>query len=250
MQEHPLFECKTGDILISRTTKLHDLIGEYTIGLGGLHCAIILRDPLFEKYSECGSSPSGIYCTLAIDKIFPIEEIFGQIWIKPNGCELVLIKRKSDTIINPKLAMDSILEFRTYEPCNSTMKTRMAILAFFKIGWIDDDMIKTKINYGLCSQFVGKVLYDLGLVDLESDVNSLLPHDFYNLEFKQTEEYERIVIFNKDNFNIGSMIKLSLLNKKQKIVNALIEKLLKNYNFPRVKFFYPLTLIDSSQYKK
>lgn len=238
-------KCKTGDILITRSTQLNDLIGDYTIGLGGLHTAIILRDPLFEKYSICGNSPSGIYCTILIDKICPIEEIIGQIWTKPNGCEVTLLTQSStSSSISPDIVMQSILDFRTYETVDGLTMSRMAILAFFKIGYYDDDMIKYRINYGLCSQFVGKVLYDLGLIHPDTDVNSLLPHDFYELNFNQICEYKKIIIFDKDNFNLGAMLKLSILKNTSKYTNPIVDKLLKNYNFPRVKHFYPLTFVS------
>ena len=241
---------QTGDVIISCTTQLSDLLGDFTIGLKGMHCSVIMCGKEFEKYSVCGKSTSDTYCTFLVDKIFPLEEICGAIWTKPNGSKFIHIKRLTGPEISVHTLIESLEDFKTYEKVDSLRSTRMAIFAYLKLGSLDQDLIESRLDYGLCSQFVGKVLYDCGLLQPDAVVNGLLPYDFDYLKFYQKYKYRRIVIFNKRMLNFQALTRNSLIHlgfiEPESFTHPAVEAILGEYDFPRVKSFDPLKLIGAS----
>ncbi len=229
---------RTGDIVLWRSIREFDLLGEYTIGLGGLHCSIILVGKSFEKFSKSGPSTTDTYVTFQITSIYPIEEIVGHLWTKPNSCSLYILKRdKREKEIPEQLALEAYEKYITFEKVGEIRRVRLAILAYLKMGQLDDDPRETDINYNLCPWFVGWMLAQFNIISRKADINSLLPIDFYNLEFGQKHKYKLHTIFDKEtmNFRIGYMSLFENLGwiEFESHENEKVESIIGLYPFPR-----------------
>ncbi|AYV86030.1 MAG: hypothetical protein Solivirus3_30 [Solivirus sp.] len=231
---------RTGDVIIWSATREYDLLGHYTIGLGGWHTAIILVGKSFEQFSKCKPTPSptDTYVTFQITSIYPIEEIVGHLWTKPNSCSLYILKRsKREADIPEKLAYDTYIKYLSFEKVGETRRVRLAILAYLKMGYLDEDPVKNNINYNLCPWFVGFMLASFGILSKRIDINSLLPIDFFNLEFGQKQKYRKIEVFDKllMDFRIGylSFLEHTGLIEFQSHENESVDEIIGDYQFPQ-----------------
>ena len=247
---------RTGDLLLWRSTVFYDLLGEYSLRIGALHVSMIFVGKEFEKYSMCGASPSATYVTFQIKNIYPIEEVIGHIWSKPNGSacyvlkrlqpdrqkrqrtlEIGKTKRKSGEDIPIQLAQEIYEEYKQLEQVSAFRTTKLAIYAYLGIGYIEDHPVETKTNFGLCPWFVGYLLAKMGCLHSKADINSLLPYDYLELQFYQRETYEKHEIFNKETLSLSWFMAAPLVSwgfiEPQPQTNENVEKILGNYEFPR-----------------
>ena len=177
---------RTGDILLWNSTVFFDLLGDYTLGLGGYHSSIILKGECFAQFSTCGPSLVHTYVMFQLTKIFPLEEVVGALWTKPNGSSLYILKRsRKEPDIAEEFALKIYQEFLTFKKVDMYRTTRLAIMAYLNIGYYEDDPIATKTNYNLCPWITAFFLVKFGLIKEDADINSLLPYRFFQLDFHQ-----------------------------------------------------------------
>ena len=253
---------RTGDLLLWRSTVFYDLLGEYSLRIGALHVSMIFVGKEFEKYSVCGASPSGTYVTFQIKNIYPIEEVIGHIWSKPNGSACYVLRRslpdkqkrprmlscikeggegrerrQAGADIPSELAIQIYEEYKKLDQVSPFRTTKLAIYAYLGIGYIEDDPIQTKTNFGLCPWFVGYLLAKMGCLHSKADINSLLPYDYLELQFYQRETYVKEEIFNKETLSLSWFMAAPLVSwgliSPEPQVNENVEKILGDYNFPR-----------------
>lgn len=229
---------RTGDILLWNSTVFYDMLGDYTLGLGGYHSSIIFKGKQFEQFSECGPSPSNTYVTFHIIKIFPIEEIVQLLWSKPNGSSLYILKRtKKGKDIDEDFAIEIYKEYLTFDKVDSYRTTKLAIMAYLGLGCYEDNPIKTKTNFNLCPWIVAYFLVKFGLIKEKADINSLLPYNFFQLDFYQKEKYKKIEIFDKKTMSASWLFSSPLivwgLVDIRDHTNKNVEKIVGNYNYPQ-----------------
>lgn len=230
---------RTGDILIWRSTGFYDTLSDVTAQIKGLHSGLILVGKNFSKYSVCGKSPSHTYVTFLIDRIFPLEEIVGNVWFRHNGAALYHIRRKDGPDVDEDLAikvLDDILQMKKLSIYHSIY---IAIAAYFRAAGVAPGTGYQNRKWQVCSLFIG---YFLERLDLLSDIavpNNLLPLDFYNLKFYQRYDHERIQIFDKGTYDFRWWFTQFLINAGQiqpePISNERVNSILKNYNWPQAK---------------
>lgn len=235
---------RTGDIFLWNSTVFFDLLGNYTLGLGGYHSSIILKGKSFEQYSQCGPSPSDTYVMFQLTKIFPLEEVVGVLWTKPNGSSLYILKRsKKGKDIDEELALKLYQEFLTFKKVEMYRTTKLAIMAYLNIGYYEDDPIETKTNYNLCPWIVGFFLVKFGLIHDKADINSLLPYRFFELNFCQKEKYRKIEIFDKKTMSLSWLFSSPLVvwgftdspDSANQYKNEKVEEIMGDYDFPRFR---------------
>lgn len=229
--------CRTGDILVWRSTTFFDTLSDISIGIKGLHSGLILKGNIFSELSVCGQSPSHIYVTFLIDKVFPIEEIVGHVWTQYNGSCLYLIKRTSGPDVNSGLAITHVKEIFKMKKLSFGHTVYISIAAYFKWGDIAPTTGYENQKWQLCSLFIEYLLDKFGLLSDEAILNNILPIDFYNLEFYQKDPYELITIFDKGTYNIQSWFNAFFINfgfiTPEVVHHPIIESIMGNYNYPR-----------------
>lgn len=228
---------RLGDILLWRSTSLFDALGENTIMLKGLHAGIILTGKSFEPLSSCGKSLSDTYVTFLIDKVFPIEEVIGHIWYRPNGSSLYHIRRKNGRDIPEEEAYHVIKEYLDLEKFSYSHTIYLSITAYFRMGGIMTGPVENGKRYGLCSALIGHILFQFEILQKDAIVTNLLPVDFFNLTFYQNDEYERIEMFDKQTHTyrwlfLGMLERLGQLEFKP-MTNSVIGQILNGYNYPQ-----------------
>ena len=229
---------RTGDILLWNSTVFYDLLGDYTLGLGGYHSSIILKGKSFEQFSECGSSPTDTYVTFRLIKLFPIEEVVATLWTKPNGSSLYILKRSSKfSDISEELALTVYQEYSKFYKVDNYRTTKLAILAYLGLGYYEDDPIETKTNFNLCPWLVAYFLVRFGLIKEKADINSLLPYNYFNLDFYQKQKYKKIEIFNKGTMSsswllASPLIVWGLVDVKEQR-NSRLERIIGDYPYPK-----------------
>jgi hypothetical protein len=228
-------ECRTGDILIWRSTNFRSILSEVFVGIKGLHSGLILVGDKFEQLSDCGKSPSNIYVTFLIDKIFPIEEVVGRIWTGQNGSSLYHIRRTEGPNINPDSVIKILKEINTMEYLSWGYTVYISLLAFFKWGDVAPEISYENKKWQLCSLFVEYLLYRIGLISEDAVLNNILPIDFYNLKFYQKYPYEKIEIFDKGTYEIQSWFNGFFINAgiitPEFIHHPIVENIMGNYNY-------------------
>jgi hypothetical protein len=229
--------CRTGDILIWRSTGFYDTLSDVTIGIKGLHSGLILVGNQFEELSVCGRSPSQTYVTFLIDKVFPIEEIVGHVWTRPNGAALYHIRRIDGPDIPDDEAIKIIRESLNLKKLSVYHSVYIAVAAFLKWGELAPATGYENKKWQVCSLFIGHLLDRMGLLSHDSVTNNLLPLDFYNVRFYQVDNYERIVIFDKETYKMdwwfsGFLIRSGHL-KPLPVNCEIVDTMLANYNYPR-----------------
>lgn len=229
---------RTGSLILWKSTREWDVISDYTLGLGGLHISLVLVGKSFEQFSKCGPSPTDTYVTFQITSIYPIEEIVGQLWTKPNSSAMYILHRKNKhPNICEQFALESYVEYISMEKVSVARRTRLAVLAYFRLGFLEEDPVKNKINYNLCPWFVGWMLFRFGILSKEVDLNTLLPFDYLKLKFGQRHEYYKIEVFDKGTMELGKGIYGLLENlgliEFESHENELIDEIIGNYEFPK-----------------
>lgn len=228
---------RTGDILIWRSTIFFDMLGENTILLPGFHSGVILMGPEFAPYSRCGPSPSHTYTTFLIDQIFPVEEVVGHVWTKANGSSLDIIQRIDGRDIPSKEALEVYLRFKRLKKLNPGYTTYLAVAAYFRYGGLMPGTGHKGYRYHFCPSTVSFFLDQFNLLYDNSDLNSLLPRDFYYLDFYQKDCYRRVPIFDKrtNEFSwwiLSPLINLGLIDCQEHEC-PLINQIMGNYDYPR-----------------
>lgn len=230
---------KTGDILIWRSTKFYDSLGENTIQLPGYHAGVILVGKKISKLSTCGESPSSTYITFLVDKIFPIEEVIGYVWCKPNGSSLHLIERMTGRQISEKETYDVLKDFLCLVKRSKFDTVYIAVAAYFRFGGISPETGHEKKRFGFCPATVSYFLDRFGFIRKDAVMNNLLPMDFYEKRFYQIEEYRRIDIFDKHTRDCGWLFMTPLIRwgfVKPRICRCpVVDKILSDYDYPRIK---------------
>lgn len=228
---------QTGDILVWRSTNGYDKLGAMTINLENLHLGLVFKGKEFEKLSRCGASPSHTYVTFLVDSIFPIEEIIGHIWHRPNGAYLYHLKRISGRDISSKEAFKVWTDYIAMQRHHTLSNVYIAIAAYFRWGGIAPKAGHNNKRWNLCSMLIGYILKQLGIVHPDAEENNLLPMDFYNLRFYQTEQYVSICIFDKQTYTKEWFFSSLLISLGQlqiePLYNSTVDKLLANYDYPR-----------------
>jgi len=228
---------RLGDILLWRSTNLYDALGENTIMLKGFHAGIVLIGRSFEPLSSCGKSPSNTYVTFLVDKIFPIEEVVGHIWYRPNGASLYHIKRKNGRDIPEKEAYSLVKDYFRLDKLHFTHTIYLAVAAYFKMGGVIEGPIRYGKRYNLCSTLIAHFLFQFRILRDDAIVTNLLPMDFYDLNFYQKDEYERVEIFDKQTHTYRWLF-LSMLERLGKIefkpmYNTAVGEIIKDYDYPQ-----------------
>jgi len=228
---------RTGDILVWRSTNYYDTLGEFTINIKGLHSGIVLQGKRFAKLSACGASPSHTYVTFLVDSLFPLEEVLGHVWHRPNGASLHHIRRVTGRDIPNKEAYQVYKEYMRMQKRPHLDTAYISTAAFFRMGGIAPKTGYENKRWNLCSVLIGYFLNRFGLMIPEAEENNLLPMDFLELCFYQSEEYESICIFDKQTYKLewffaGLLIRFGQLEINP-VSNPIIEKMLTNYNYPQ-----------------
>jgi len=228
---------RTGDILVWRSTNFYDTLSESTIMIGGFHAGIVLIGKSFSQLSACGSSPSNRYVTFLVDQVFPVEEVIGHVWHRPNGSALFHIHRKEGPEIPEQLAFKVISEYLALEKLPFLYSAYIAIAAYFRIGGIAPMTGYENQRWHMCSLLIGYCLERFGLLSEDAITNNLLPMDFYELTFYQRYPYERIEIFDKQThtytFVLSSILTNIGLLEEQALTCSTVDEMLKGYNYPR-----------------
>lgn len=228
---------RTGDILVWRSTKSYDLLGESTISLPGLHSGIIFVGSIFSKLSTCGPSPSNTYVTFLVDRIFPIEEVIGHIWHRPNGCSLHIISRRSGREVPEEEAYQVYTKFLELKKRPVSHTVYYACVAYLKMGSLIPETGHKGQRFHLCPSSIAYILSQLGFVSCQGMLNNILPMDFYHCRFFQTERYRRIDIFDKGTGDWEWLLTIPLIQWNlidvYPICCPLIDEILKDYDYPR-----------------
>lgn len=231
---------RTGDILVWRGTGFHDILSDVTIGIKGLHTGMILKGEKFSTISVCGKSPSDVYVTFLIDKVFPIEEVVGHVWVRHNGAALYHINRIDGPEIDEDLAMNIIHDINKMNKLPFQYTVGISIIAYFRCGYIAEPTGYDNNKWQLCSIFNEYLLSKFGLLKEEDfTFNNTLPIDFYNLDFYQKYNYQRITLFDKEThtfqswFN-GFFINFGMINVKP-LRNEIVDYIMGDYDYPRHK---------------
>jgi hypothetical protein len=230
-------DLRTGDILVWRSTNYYDTLGEFTIHIPGLHSGIVLCGRKLAKYSACGPSPSDTYVTFLVDSLFPVEEVLGHVWYRPNGATLHHIKRLTGKEISEKETCCIFEEYIQMEKRPHLHTAYISIVAYFRMGGIAHKTGYKNKRWNLCSVLIGYFLNRFGLLQTYAEENNLLPMDFINLCFYQNEEYKSICIFDKRTYKLEwffarFLIRMGQLNIEP-VYNSIIDKMLSNYDYPR-----------------
>lgn len=228
---------RTGDVLVWRSTNYYDLLGESIIMLKGLHSGLVLVSPRLEKYSACGPSPSHTYVTFLVDSLFPIEEVVGRIWHRPNGASLHYIKRIEGDDIPDDVAYNTFKEYISLEKRPLRDSVYISVVAFFRMGGVAPSSGHNNKRWNLCSMLIGYFLDRFGLLHPEAIQNNLLPLDFLELTFYQSKKYIRECIFDKGTYETswlfaGLFMKLLPITPVP-VHNPIVDRLLAGYDFPR-----------------
>jgi hypothetical protein len=229
-------KCRTGDILIWRATTFHDILSSVTIQIKGLHTGLILVGDIFSQFSAYGKSPTNTYVTYYIDKVYPIEEVIGDIWVRANGSSLYHIQRTEGPDIDDDLALNVFEELRNARKLSKEHTIYISIIAYLKCAEIVPE-INPDNKKQLCSTFIAYILQGFGLITENAVINNLLPIDFFNLEFYQTYPYQRIEIFDKGTHTIQSWFNAFFINfgfiTPENIHHPIVESIMGNYDYPR-----------------
>lgn len=228
---------RTGDILVWRSTNHYDILGENTIMLDGFHSGIVLIGDRFREFSACGPSPSHTYVTFLVDSLFPIEEVIGHVWHRPNGAALYHIRRITGKTISDQYAYEVFRDYLAMEKRHFTQSIYIAIASFFRVAGIAPSTGYENKRWNICSLLIGYCLDRFGLLDDDAIPNNLLPLDYYNLTFYQKEEYERVCIFDKKTntyewFFAGLLINLGQL-EVEPVHCPVVDQMLAKYDYPR-----------------
>ena len=228
---------RTGDILIWRATGFLDALSDIALQLGGLHSGLILVGDNFGKLSVCGQSPSNTYVTFLIDKLFPIEEIVGHIWVRGNGASLYHIHRISGPDIDQNHARDIIENVHLMKKLSIFHSIYIAVAAYFRYAGVAPSTGFNNKKWQVCSLFIEYVLQEFGLLDHDATINNILPIDFYNLRFYQKYNYEKITIFDKGTHVLESWFNGFFISTgfivPQEIHHPIVESIMGNYNYPQ-----------------
>jgi len=245
---------RTGDILIWRSTTWGDLARRYCAAMGDCHSSLIFKGEKYVEYSRCGPSPSHTYATFNVDEFYPIEEIIGKIWIRGNGCELSWIRRKGKRNICFHQGSHVIQTWNKYQNHPLSEVARVCLAGYFEMG---QKLCRNGCRgrkYRYCSSFVGYCLQKFRFIPKSTEINNLFPENFYHLDFEATCSYERVCIFNKQNFGLtwaftGALISKGIL-PKVKLRSKLVDQLLKDYDWPRTGTDPELPIFESKKEKK
>lgn len=228
---------RTGDLLLWRSTSFYDTLSDITGQIKGLHSSLILVGDRFSKLSVCGKSPSNTYVTFLIDKIFPIEEIVGHIWIRHNGAALYHVYRTQGPDITEDVAFKSIDELINMKKLSICHSVYIALAAYFKWGELAPATGYNNRKWQVCSLFIEYLLDRFGLLQDNAVLNNPLPIDFYNLEFYQRYNYERLTIFDKGSYTLYFWFNCFFINSgaiiPEYINHPVVESIMGNYDYPR-----------------
>lgn len=228
---------RTVDILIWRSSGFYDTLSDVVVQLKGLHCGIILVGEQFSKLSVCGNSPSQTYVTFMIDKLFPVEEIIGNIWLRPNGAALYHIRRTGGPDVSERTAFLILSDLLLMKKRSIYSSIYIAVAAYFKMGGIAPGTGYDHEKWQVCSLFVGYLLERFGLLTHDAVVNNLIPLDFYNLGFYQKYEYRRVELFDKGTTSLSWLFTCFYIRTghiiPRPISHPFVNYMLEKYNYPR-----------------
>lgn len=230
---------RTGDILLWRSTQFWDKFSDYTIQINGLHCGLIFHGDIIAHYSECGTSPSKTYVTFNVDRIYPLEEIIGHIWSRPNGAAIYVIRRTNGPDVPEEQAVKAYEDMLKMEKYSFKHTIYIAIAAYLRIARVAPITGVNGKRWQMCSTINSYFLYQFGLLDDDAHPNEILPLDFDNLKFWQKDQYEKVVIFDKGTYT-SDWLFAGLYNALgmiffEPVQNDRVNEILGNYNFPRTK---------------
>lgn len=228
---------RTGDILVWRSTNYYDTLEEITIQLKGLHSGLVLVGEEFAEISDCGPSPSHTYVTFLVDSIFPIEEVVGSVWYRPNGASLHHIRRINGRDIPSDEALRVFKEYIRLWKRPHLHTAYIAVASYFRYGGIASKTGHANKRWNLCSIMIGHLLKKLRILHPNAEENNLLPIDFYDLRFYQTDEYENICIFDKKTYTKDWFFAPLLVQTGQLQINPIyndtVNTMLTGYDYPQ-----------------
>lgn len=224
---------KTGDIAVWRSSTIYDRIFEVGFRLPSYHVGVILKGPIFEDLSDCGKSPTDTYVTYFVNKVTTFENLVANLWFRPNGTSLHLINRITGKDISQQRAYKIWQKYSKLKCLPFYHTAMLAVTSYFRVGGIYSDTYYEKYRYHLCPSSCGYVLHKFGYIRDDAIIANLLPIDFFELKFYQTEKYQRITIFNKHHCHkglfTGFMERLSLI-KFTPICNDLVNEILEEWD--------------------
>lgn len=228
---------RTGDVLLWRTTTKYDILEEHLVLLKGMHSGIILKGSGFGALSECGESPSNTYVTFMIDKIFPVEEVVGAVWYRPNGAAMHLIQRISGDDIEESTAVEAYKDLISMNRLSFCHSVYLTLAGYFRMGNLMSQTVGSRSN--VCSSVSAHLLNKFGLLDSHAVVGNILPTDFYDLRFYQSEDYRRIDVFDKMTYSYAWYLSAILINLglfvPDRLHSPTVDKILDKYDWPRFK---------------
>ena len=228
---------RTGDIMLWRSTNFYDALSDNMFMIGGFHAGIVLCGKSFAQLSVCGKSPSNTYCTFLVDQVFPIEEVIGHVWHRPNGSALYHIRRTEGPDVLEKLALKVFSDYLALEKLPFIYSAYICSVGYLRIGGVAPSSGHENKRWHVCSLLIGYCLEHMDLLSEESISNNLLPLDFHELTFYQRYNYERDEIFDKQTHTYAFMFSAFLLNmgllELKPLVCPIIDQMLKDYDYPR-----------------
>lgn len=230
-------EFRSGDLLVWRSTNQYDLLSESIIMLDGLHSGIVLKGRRLERYSACGRSPTDTYVTFLVDSLYPIEEVVGHIWHRPNGAALHHIRRVGGREISDREAYSVFTEYRSMKKRPFSSSVYISIVAYFRLGEMVHKTGHEGKRWNLCSLLSGWCLERFGFLSDDCVVNNLLPIDFISLTFYQRENYVVDCLFDKGTYRLEWFLSSLLISmgivSVEPVSSPIVDELLKGYNYPR-----------------
>lgn len=223
----------TGDVMVWRSTSYYDLLYETLFFMPGLHCGVVLVGESFARLSSRGESPSRTYVTFLVDEVYPIEEVIGHVWHRPNGASLSVVTRRGGPVVPERVAYAVVNDLLSMTPRPYADTVYIATFAFLRFG---DTLPATGVDgqrWNLCSVVVGYILRRLGLVSISE--NNLLPQDFYDCQFGQTARYETITLFDKETYRMDWLVTGLLApfghDSPRAVFHPVIDKLMRDYDY-------------------
>lgn len=228
---------RTGDILVWRSTNFYDALSDSIFMVGGFHAGMVFVGKSFAALSVCGESPSNTYCTFLVDQIFPIEEVIGHVWHRPNGSALFYIRRTEGPDIPEELAFRVLNDFLALEKLPFIYSAYIVSVGYLRIGGVAPSSGYDNKRWHVCSLLIGYCLEHFDLLTPDCISNNLLPLDFYELKFYQRYSYEKIEFFDKQTHTYSFMFSAFFINmglvQPEPLTCPIVDILLENYDYPR-----------------
>lgn len=186
---------RNGDVLVFHKTNIDDSIGEALLPFGayrGYHCSPFLVGRQFDKESIIASKNHRYL--MFFDSILPEDYVFSILKHSKYVDRIGIVYRTSPKNISGKEMYKAYKKWDSYPEIGYTVKIEKYILGWFRSEQSYGKYIKTNV----CSVNTNQMLSHLGLVFRDDPYHNVIPQDFVDLQFYQSEEYKKCRIRKND----------------------------------------------------